>query len=243
MRPATAEVFGALAATWPAAETNRHGPWLLPKGNGGGQRVSAASLHAEPSTADLSADGLDQVEAALRRLGQPPLFMIRSGDDRADQALAARSYRRHDPVVIYAGPVGLLAVPAPEALQAIALWPPLEIVRTIWAEGGIGPARLAVMDRAEGAKTAILGRAGNRTGGVCFVAVHHAVAMAHALEVRPPLRRQGVAVKIIRKAAIWAQAQGAQWLSVAVTEANLPARHLYASLGMAIVEHYHYRQK
>ena len=62
-----------------------------------------------------------------------------------------------------AGPVSGMA--------AFAHWPPLAIACDLWAEGGIGPARLAVMDRVEGAKSVILGRANDRASGVAFVAV------------------------------------------------------------------------
>ena len=243
MIPASAALFAAMEATWPAAQTQRCGPWLLREGKGGGQRVSAASLCAEPAEGDLTGPSLAEAEAAMGRMGEPPLFLIRSGDRAADRALAERGYRIHDPVLIYGTPVRRLAVPAPKASQTIELWPPLEIVREIWAAGGIGPARLAVMDRAKGPKTALLGRAGHRAAGVGFVAVHGSIAVLHALEVRPSLRRQGTAATILRRAAIWAAAAGADWLCLGVTEANQPARHLYASLGMEIVEQYHYRQK
>ena len=37
-------LFDVLHATWPAAETRRAGPWTLRRGDGGGSRVSAATL-------------------------------------------------------------------------------------------------------------------------------------------------------------------------------------------------------
>ena len=54
-------------------------------------------------------------------------------------------------------------------------------------------------------------------------------------------RRQGVGANILRKAARWAQDNGAAVLSLAVTRANTGANALYASLGMRPVDKYHYR--
>ena len=65
--------------------------------------------------------------------------------------------------------------------------------------------------------------------------------MIHALEVLPHQRRQGVAGRIMRAAAIWAEEQGAHTISLIVTQANAGAGALYASLGMSLVGQYHYR--
>ena len=66
--------------------------------------------------------------------------------------------------------------------------------------------------------------------------------MVHAVEVLPHQQRQGVATWIMRAAAHWGQAQGAQHLSVLCVEANTRAQALYAKLGFAPVGRYHYRQ-
>ena len=154
---------------------------------------------------------------------------------------AARGYRVVDPVVVYHAPVADLATQRPPPISTFCLWPMLQIMRDLWAEGGVGPGRIAVMDRAAGPKTAILGRVNDRAAGVAFVAGDGPAAMLHALHVVPDQRRQGIAVKMMRAAAFWAQDQGLSDLFLAVTEANAGARALYASLGMAIVENYHYR--
>lgn len=179
----------------------------------------------------------------MRGLGQNPLFVIWPQDTVLDAALDARGYRRHDPVVVYEGDTAELAAVEPPFLSSFPHWPPLGIARALWAEGGIGPARLAVMDRVTLPKTAILGRTGDRAAGVAFVAATGDCAMLHALEVSPALRRQGTAHNILRSAARWALDQGAIRLLVLVTEANSNARHLYASLGMRVVGNYHYRVK
>lgn len=232
------EVLHAVAeATWPPFATHRAGPWLIREGRGGGQRVSAASPVEAWDEADIAG-----AEAAMRDLGQSPLFVIREGEARLDAALAARGYALHDPVVAYAAPVADLAAVAPEFLTSFPHWPPLAVARQMWEEGGIGPARIAVMERVAGPKTCILGRTGDRAAGVAFTAIHGDVAMLHALEVAPALRRNGCGHNILRAAAGWARDHGATTLTLLVTERNLAARALYASLNMQVVGQYHYRK-
>lgn len=225
----------AMEATWPPARVLRVGPWVLRDGQGGGQRVSAATVAGDWAEADLA-----EAEAGMDALGQKRLFLIRAGDEALDAALAARGYRVNDPVVAYAAPVASLAGPV-SGMAAFAHWPPLAIACDLWAEGGIGPARLAVMARVAVPKVAILGRSDDKPAGVAFVACAGPVAMLHALEVRPAMRRQGAARKMLIAAAHWAQAQGAQTFALVVTEANAPARALYERLGMTTVGRYHYR--
>lgn len=225
-------------ATWPPAATHRHGPWLIREGRGGGQRVSAAS-----PAADWTPDDIPQAEAAMQALGQAPLFVIHPQDAALDAALAARGYARHDPVIAYAAPTAALADPPPPFLTTFPHWPPLAVATQLWAAGGIGPARLAVMHRVQGPKTAILGRSGDRAAGAAFTAIHGNIAMLHGLEVAPDLRRKGCAHNILRAAALWAQDHGATTLALLVTERNLAARALYASLNMEVVGQYHYRKQ
>lgn len=225
-------------ATWPPAATTQTGPWLIRDGRGGGQRVSAASPCGDWGPADIPA-----AETAMQALGQSALFVIWPEDAALDAALAERGYKRHDPVVVYEIDCAALADPAPPFLTTFPHWPPLGIARDIWAEGGIGPARIAVMDRVKTPKTAILGRTGDRAAGTAFVATNGDCAMLHALEVSPALRRQGTAHNILRAAARWSLDHGAARLLLLVTEANKNARSLYASLGFSPVGHYHYRKK
>ncbi|MDT8856951.1 GNAT family N-acetyltransferase [Paracoccaceae bacterium Fryx2] len=232
------ELDRVMEATWPAAARWRVGPWTVRDGQGGGKRVSAATADGAWLPADIAG-----AEAAMQALGQDCLFMIRDGDGDLDAALAARGYRIVDPVVAYAAPCAALAHPAPDPMEAFAHWPPLGIATDLWAAGGIGPARLAVMLRVAGPRTAILARVADRPAGVGFVALAGQTAMLHALEVPPRLRRQGSANIILRASANWALQNGATTLSLVVTAANSAARNLYASLGMQPVGQYHYRQK
>ena len=222
-----------MEATWPPARRWPLGPFTLRDGAGGGKRVSAASAEGP-----FTAQDLDAAEAAMPE----PLFLIRPGDEALDAALDARGWRIIDPVIAYAAPVAALTAELP-GLTAFPHWPPLEIARTLWAEGGIGPARIAVMDRVAGPKAALLGRSGDRPAGVAFVACHGDEAMVHALEVRDAYRRQGLGRSLLHAAANWAAKQGAARLSLVVTRQNAAARALYARLGMQDVGQYHYRLK
>lgn len=222
-----------MEATWPPVGRSQLGPFTLRDGAGGGKRVSAATCDGPFTVADLAA-----LESAMAH----PMVLIRAGDTALDAALDARGWRIIDPVVAYAAPVPDLTAELP-FLTAFPHWPPLEVARSLWAEGGIGPARIAVMDRVIGPKAAILGRTGDRPAGVAFVACQAKDAMVHALEVRDNQRRQGLGRHLLHSAANWAAEQGATRLSLVVTRQNTAARALYARLGMQDVGQYHYRQK
>lgn len=230
-------IAAALEATWPPAATRRLGPWLLREGEGGGKRVSATTLEGAFDPAAVA-----DAEAEMGSAGARPLFQLGPDDGALDAALALRGYAVVDPVVIYAASLVDTSQPPPPAMTTFPHWPPLGIAVDLWEEGGIGPARLAVMQRVKGSKAAILARNSDRAAGVAFVAIHGRFAMLHALEVTPQLRRKGVARHLMQAAAQWASQMGATDLGLAVTAANAPARALYASFGLQGVGQYHYRQ-
>ncbi|WP_240611076.1 GNAT family N-acetyltransferase [Oceaniglobus ichthyenteri] len=232
------QLFAALAATWPAAAQTHAPPFLLRDGAGGGKRVSAASV-----IGPVGPDDIANAEIAMARLGHPPLFSLRGNLGPVDALLADRGYRMVDPTVIRACPVGALSRFDLPRLAAFTLWEPLEIMREIWAEGGIGPERMAVMARVTGPKTALLGRSQARAAGAGFVALHGDIAMVHALEIRANARRQGAARHMMIAAAKWAQSHGARHMAIAVTQANGAANGLYTSLNMPVCATYHYRIK
>ncbi|WP_170401174.1 GNAT family N-acetyltransferase [Ruegeria arenilitoris] len=223
--------------TWPAAGYERLGPFQLRQGQGGGSRVSAANALKPAGDADI-----DAAEAAMQAMGQKRIFCLRPGDEALDAQLATRGYQVLDPVNIYACPTDHLTdTPIPRV--TVFLTPePLAIMREIWAKGGIGPERVAVMERAQGPKTGLLLRHNDQPAGTGFVAIHDGVAMVHALEILPDHRRQGQGGWAMRAAAFWARDNGAETLSVICTKANAGANGLYRALGMEIVGEYHYRQ-
>ncbi len=239
--PVPTTLLATLEATWPPAARWRIGAFTLRDGRGGGKRVSAASAEAPPGE-----DEIARVEREMRDLGQRPLVRLCEDaaphDRELDALLARRGYKVVDPTVFYCAPLArLLPEPLP-VMRVFAIWPPLAIQRDIWTAGGIGPARQAVMARAPEPRCALMARQSDRVAGTAFIALHGVIAMLHAMEVTPALRRQGAAGNLLRGAAQWAGEQGAQWLALAVTRDNAPARALYATLGMEVAGSYHYRE-
>ena len=234
--PGALKLAEVCEATWPPASQKAMGAWVIRDGKGGGNRVSAATEAWPVTDADLPV-----AEKAMRALGQEPLFQIREGDDKLDALLATHRYTVRDPVNLWAAATSKLSeAPIPRA-TIYTMWPPLELVRDIWTEGGVGEARQAVMERATCEKTALLARNGDHPAGAAFAGIHDGVAMVHALFVKPQVRRQGVGGMLIRAAAKWALGHGAETIGLIVTQGNHAANPLYADLGLTRVGHYHYR--
>ncbi|UWQ75274.1 GNAT family N-acetyltransferase [Leisingera sp. M658] len=228
--------YALTEATWPPASTRGLGPVTLRDGQGGGSRVSAATVHGTASDAEIAA-----AEDAMRAMGQDGLFMIRDGETELDAQLAARGYAVKDPVNLWTCPAAHLTdIPVPR-VTAFCVWEPLAIQREIWEQGGIGPERLAVMQRVQGPKTGLLARHKDKPAGAGFVAIHNGVAIVHALEILPHQRRCGMGAWMMRQAAFWALENGAGELAVLCTKRNEGANGLYASLGMKCTGQYHYR--
>ena len=234
--PSASDLYDVIEATWPAAAVSDCGPFRIREGKGGGKRVSAATSAGPFEEADIA-----KAEEAMRALGQTPLFQIREGDDALDAALAARGYAVIDPVTMYAAKAEDIATELPPRTAAIQAWEPLQIMREIWASGGIDAARIDVMFRASDPKTGFVSRWRDKPAGASFCAMHEGISMVHAVEILPFQRRQGVARWLMRRAAYWTLDNGGHTLSVICTNANAAANGLYASLGMTVVGQYHYR--
>lgn len=236
MTPDLPTLFDVIDGTWPAAAKVEAGPWCLREGRGGGQRVSAATACDAWREDDLAA-----AEKAMRLMDQTPLFMIRAQDRALDAVLQARGYTKNDPVNIYLCPVAHLTDQPLPLVTAFTIWEPLAVMEEIWAEGGIDTPRLRVMRRAKGPKTGIFGRVSDKPAGAAFCAIHDGVAMVHALEITQQHRQKGLGSWMMRAAALWAERQGADWLSVICTQENTGANALYTALQMRRVGGYHYR--
>ncbi len=235
MSPDIFDLYDVIDATWPAASYQTHGHWTIREGAGGGSRVSAAT-HDKTSHFDL-----DQAIDAMKALGQTPIFMIRHGQVALDLELANRGFVIKDPVNLYVAPIELIATERPKAATQFVVFPPVAVQKDIWAEGGIGQARLDIMDRAQCPKATFLGRLEERAAATGYVGVSNGVAMLHALETRSQFRRRGIARAMMRSMGYWARENGAEHFSLLVTQANIGANALYSSLGMEIAGQYHYR--
>jgi len=228
----------AVDVTWPPAEMARAGPFTLRRGAGGGKRVSAASAGPGATPDDTAIAG---AEAAMRAWGQAPMFRLIVQDEALDATLAARGYELIDPVALYAGPVAGLTGDALHLASAYKAQFAPAVMHEIWDAGGIGRARRAVMERVAKPMSYLMTRASDRPCGAAFAAVDGDVAMIHAIEIRESFRRQGKAALLIEAAARFALDHGANWMTLAVTEANAPANALYAKVGMTVAGRYHYR--
>lgn len=224
---------GAILATWPAAEMASLGGFVLRRGSGGGNRTSAATR------IDRAVD-ITLAEAAMRRWGQGPLFLVAPGDTTLDGELADRGYAVHDATLVLEASAAELVGEGSE--RAIVGDVPLAAMRDVWAAGGVGPERLAVMERVSTPKAYLLGRDGDRVAGAGFVAIADGFAVLHAVEVASHARRRGVGAAMVRAAAAWGIEAGAERVLLAVTRANLGAQALYHGLGFAEVASYHYRR-
>ena len=236
MTPADPDLARAFETTWPAAETADAGGFRVGRGQGAGGRVSSArALGPDWDEADITA-----VEAIHHRWHQRNLFRLPDSDAALAGALTRHGYAPETPTAIMAAECALLAVAPVPQMTAFAIWPPLAIQGDIWSEGNIGTARQAVMPRVTLPKTSILGRHADRAVGAAFVAADGPVAMIHAIEIVPGFRRKGMATWLVRKAAEWAQAQGATRLALAVSRRNASARALYDRIGFAETGGYSY---
>lgn len=234
--PNAQKLYAVIEGTWPASAKQALGPWTVRLDDSGSSRVSATTAEGPVTEADI----LD-AEDAMKEAGQTPLFMIREGDDPLDEMLIARGYAIKDPVNMYAAPIADMATDRPPPVTTFEVWPPLAAQIEVWQAGGIGGGRLAIMDRARHPKTTLLGRLNDRPAGTVYIGIAADCAMIHALEVGADFRRQGLARHLTRAAAIWAQGQGVDYLTLLTTKANDGANALYTSLGMTHVGEYHYR--
>ncbi|WP_406735619.1 GNAT family N-acetyltransferase [Thioclava sp. GXIMD4215] len=230
-------LYDLVDATWPAASYRDVGGFTLREGRGAGNRVGSASLTLPLDEADI-----DAAIAGHHALSQPAIFQVRDGQEPLDAALAARGMEAYDEVVILGARLEDLPQEATD-LTAFAHWPPLAIMRELFAQDGIDAARQAVMARAKGPSCVVLGRACDRPAGAAFVACAQTEAMLHALVVSPAFRRQGVARNIMAEAAFWAAQNGAERLSLVVRTENSAALALYNRLGMQPLCRYHYRRE
>lgn len=233
-----AALSDSLAASWPAQHQQSVGKILVNHSpEGGGRRVNAARV-----LAGWQDDDLDGAIARMRANGQRPLVQCDHDDARLRTALAARGFAEATPTRIMLAELNDLPTTRPPPITAFTIWPPLAIQNEIWDESGIDPARRAIMARAMGPKTALLGRVKDRAAGVGFVACHQGDAVLHALAVLSDWRRLGLAQAMLQEAAHWARQAGATRLALAVEAGNGAACALYEQFGLRPVGGYLYAQ-
>ncbi|MEM6387740.1 MAG: GNAT family N-acetyltransferase [Pseudomonadota bacterium] len=167
--------------------------------------------------------------------------MLKDNEIELDNQLNLAGYDLVDPVFIYLANARDLTYEQAVS-STMSSWPPLATQIEVWAKGGIGSDRIAIMERCQKPKTSLLGRSADVPAGTSFVAIDEDIAMIHAIEVSPDARRKGVGRNLIQGAATWCVQKGAKWLCLAVTQSNGPANDLYRSLKMTEACSYHYRR-
>lgn len=236
-QPSEQRLMEVLEATWPPAEVQEAAGWRLRRGDGGGQRVSAATWTGDGSP---SSEAIDAAEAVMRGWGQRPLFQI-SEQQEVDAILCARGYRIGDPTVLYVAPSEPLTGAEQHIAAAYRATFVPAILEGVWDAGGIGANRRAVMARASGPSVYLMSRVGDRPCAGAFLAIDGDIAMIHAIEVMIRYRRNGAARLLMEAGARFATDHSARWMALAVTQANAGARALYEKMGMVEAGSYHYR--
>ena len=238
-QPDAAALFAALDVTWPAAERDSLGGWVLRRGLSGGRRASSVWPKADPGMPLEAA--IDAAAARMRAWGQRPYFQLSPADDALDAALVARGYVLDVVAPLLVAPAAALAARGTGGRMTVRVRAPLAILDEFWTAGGIGPARRAVMARCAAPKEILVLREDDRVAAALFVAVHETIAMPSAVLVGPGYRRRGVGAAIMAAAADWALEAGAETLALSVEEDNVAGMALYRGLGMEPVSRYHYR--
>lgn len=237
MMPNAFEIFDLIDHSWPPAEQARIGAWTIRTGLGGSKRTMAATPHGDIGISDLR-----QAEAEMAARDQPAMVQIRGDHPEIDALLEQDGYSIVDPCTIFSVEAAAIAGPLP-MVSAWIVPEALACQREIWQAGGICDGRLAIMENAAQPKTTILGRTGQSPAGTAFVAAHKNLAMIHAIEVLDPFRRRRVGTHMMTAAANWCVDQGISHLTLICLTQNTAATALYASMGMQVVGHYHYRIK
>ncbi len=152
-KPTSQELFDTLDATWPAKQFINHAGWMIREGAGGGQRVSATTLEAPLKNVDIAV-----AERKMQDLRQKELFMVRGSDTGLDAILKSADYGIVDPVVVLVSPVNDLLKHKHTVHPTTQSGTPNTDAQVIWAAGGIGPSRLAIMERATTPKAIIQSR-------------------------------------------------------------------------------------
>jgi len=234
------DFWNASDVCWPPIKKLEIGPWTIREGGGGGNRVSATSLNNSNSFLDTD---IVCAEAAMKALSQPYIFLIGKEERELDFTLETLGYNIVTPSVIYGCDIDRVSNFDIPPITTFNVWPPLEIMKKIWIEGGVSESRLSVMERSKGEKTTILGRVSNVVAGCAFVSIYSGISMVHSVLVHPNFRRKGLGRYMLNESAKWASGRGSSYIALQVTEQNNEARSLYKNLGMEVKGSYHYRVK
>ena len=235
----TPNSFWAASETcWPPLNKKNIGPWVIREGAGGGNRVSSTTANDFFRKEDIFI-----AENHMQLLNQKNIFQIREKDLELDNILDRLGYSLVDKTVVYGSKIAKMSSPCVPPMTAFNIWPPLRIMKDIWEIGGTTDSRISVMERCKVRKTAILGRIENKAAGCAFISEYKGIAILQALFVLPSYRRKGLARFLISESVKWVSYAESAYLAIMTDKYNKEARGLYDSLGMKIIDKYHYRVK
>ena len=242
-----ASLDAVMSRGWLAFEEEDLSGWVCRFSSGVTRRAnSVLPLFGPPNTNGA----IDEVEAAYRRRGLPPVFQISpdSLPQDLDSMLGARGYSLASPTLVqvlkredYARAVvgepdpGIVLQDAPSDAWLKALWE---------SEGPHSPA-------AQAASVRILGNTPSVYASLVIEGSIHAIArMAlvedlggiYAVATREESRSRGYGRAVMRALVAEAARRDLAGLWLQVVEGNSIAAGLYASLGFETVSRYHYRQ-
>lgn len=236
------EATALLEETWPPVATkDLEGAWRVRWAASAGRRVcSARPLTPEPSALLAT---LGQVEAHYAAHGGASLLQLFAEQEAALAApLMEQGYAREAEtrfLTAPAAPIANRAYRIQTRPYVIRIAAPLAAVDALWATGGVGSARRAVMARAERGEI-FAARLESRMKGLVFVAAGATGAMIHALHVAPEARRLGVGTDLAVAAARWAIARGLDKIAVAIEADNVASRALFEAVGFSETAAYAY---
>lgn len=230
--------WAASEICWPPLNKKNIGPWVIREGEGGGNRVSSTTANDFFTKEDIFI-----AENHMQLLNQKNIFHIREKDLELDNILERLGYSLVDKTVVYGLKIAKMSSPCVPPMTAFNIWPPLRIMKDIWEIGGTTDSRISVMERCKVRKTAILGRIENKAAGCAFISEYKGIAILQALFVLPSYRRKGLARFLISESVKWVSYADSAYLALMTDKYNKEARGLYDSLGMKIIDKYHYRVK
>jgi ribosomal protein S18 acetylase RimI-like enzyme len=229
---------------WQPHEQRMIGGWIWRYSNGGSQRANSVATLDDPGM-DLG-EAIAVAERLYRERGAPAWFQVTEVSRPADldRVLESRGYAVSDPCVTLAKSLGAEeAAAAPDTSIDSNLtdaW--FETYASVITPDRRAQAR-AILERVPLPRAFCLLRRNGTPVATALCVVSGPIARIKCVATLAAARRTGAAEAVMQTALSWAAAAGARRAALGVTEANAPARALYAKLGFTLAGRYHIRAR
>lgn len=241
-----AEVQRMSSLSWQALETERVGGWRLRAGNGFTGRANSVLPLGDPGLPLEQA--LAYVENWYGERGLLPRFQLPDPDTAAlSQALAERGWPLSDSADVMVGDVTdaleLAGDPLPElpVVQVADVPSPAWLAAYHYRGGPLPQGGYAVLTHHSDAGFASIIEQG-QVLAIARAAVDDGWLGFSAVEVAPPVRRQGLGRHIMGELLRWGRDRGARYAHLQVDVNNGAGKALYSGLGFAFHHRYDYRK-